>query len=82
MPEERRWVQERIAELVATPWGLKANAKEGVEYTRRGYITKALVTKHGKTAGCPKCFETGVHHTETCRKRFEEIWDQRQRRRP
>ncbi len=43
---------------------------------RRGRIARAIVNKHGKTPGCPKCYETGVHHNETRRDRFEKIWYQ------
>ena len=47
--------------------------------SRRLYITKRDLEKHGFTAGCPACDgvqiekrSTGVHHTQPCRDRIEE----------
>ena len=44
-----------------------------VPIPRRTYITKKKVEDHGPTPGCARCADRGEHHTETCRKRFEEF---------
>ena len=41
---------------------------------RRQYITQRWVDEHGVALGCPRCEGRGtMTHSDTCRKRFEEI---------
>jgi hypothetical protein len=39
---------------------------------RSFYVTKALLDRHGMTAGCPKCSTGKGHHSAECRVRIEE----------
>ncbi len=39
---------------------------------RSFYVTKALLDRHGMTAGCPKCSTGKGHQSAECRVRIEE----------
>ena len=64
---------------LSMPAPKKGNVMEGVTCSRRerrAYLTKAMIVKHGQTKGCRRCFESGIHHSESCRVRFEKILDE------
>ena len=60
--------------IVGTPTNLKPDGAAKDPQIRRQYITQRWVDEHGVTPGCPRCEGRGtMTHSETCRKRFEEI---------
>ena len=47
--------------------------------TRRKYLTQQLLSKYGRTPGCPGCHARGGvrrNHTEACRERVTRAWEE------
>ena len=47
---------------------------------RSTYLTRAVVERHGPTAGCPACMGQGGRHTSACRARLEEALEEERKR--
>ena len=75
MSEEERWSKVEYETFIGVPWNPRGLAVEtDPASSRRKYITKALVQKHGAMDGCHACSGTSNIHNQRCRARFEAIF--------
>ena len=54
-PEEHRWSRDVFKKLVATASHPRAALDGREPESRQGYITRAILDRHGRTAGCGAC---------------------------
>jgi len=79
LPPSQRWKAEAMAKIKATPWQPKVT-EPGEVKPRRRYITWAMLSQHGFSPNCRNCAGDGGAHSESCRLRFEAIWDREEAR--
>ena len=72
-PEEHRWSKDVFQKLVATPSQPRGLHDGREAEPRQKYITKAIMDRLGRTAGCGACEGARRPHTEECRARFETL---------
>ena len=58
-PEEKRWPQKLIAQVIATPFEPQKSLVEPVAAPRQRYLTKAVLDKYGRAGDCPACLGLG-----------------------
>ena len=67
-----------MAKIKAT-WQPKIT-EPGEVKPRRRYITWAMLSQHESSPNCRNCAGEGGAHSESCRLRFEKIWDKEEAR--
>ena len=74
-PDGLRWQKEKVLAIDVYPWKMKSDRCVRLKEPRfpRRYITPALISKYGPTAGCKACSVEGPVHSDECRARFEEL---------
>ena len=74
LPKSQCYSKDALDRIVGTPTNPKPDGAAKDPQIRRQYITQRWVDEHGVTPRCPRCEGRGtMTHSETCRKRFEEI---------
>ena len=74
LPKSHCYSKDALDRIVGTPANPKPDGAAKDPQIRRQYITQRWVDEHGVTPGCPRCEgRRTMTHSETCRKRFDEI---------
>eukprot|EP00974_Lingulodinium_polyedra_P133620 11226350-Lingulodinium_polyedra.AAC.1 len=60
-----------IAQLVCTPWGPRASLAPQQPAPKSRYLTRGILGRSGRAAGCPACEERGGLRAAECRRRLE-----------
>ena len=79
IPLSQRWKAEAMTRIMVTPWQPKIT-EPGEIKPRRRYITWAMLQQFGSSPNCRNCAGDGGAHSESCRLRFEKIWDKEEAR--
>ena len=74
IPLCQRWKAEAMTRIKVTPWQPKIT-EPGEIKPRRRCITWAMLQQFGASPKCRNCAGDGGTHSESCRLRFEKIWD-------
>ena len=73
-PEGERWERAGLQAFHVPPWTeATEQMQDAAAPTRRRYLKRAVVDRHGQTANCPACQGQGGSHTPRCRERLEKL---------
>ena len=79
IPLSQRWKAEAMTRIKVTPWQPKITELGDIK-PRRRYITWAMLQQFGSSPTYRNCAGDGGAHSESCRLRFEKIWDKEEAR--
>jgi len=76
--ESKRWNRKMLENVLCTPWLPRLDPGTPAARPKR-YITRAYLEKYKPTPECPGCAGRSTGHSDTCRARFQRIFEEEER---